>query len=89
MLGKGWECLMAILQEILRVLCNRDYFQLLLSGERSDFPATTHEILVTEENTAAEENTYTNCSCEGKGSMPQSFLLINTPGRQDSAERMN
>lgn len=56
--------------------------------KRSDFPATTHEILVTEENTQLEENTYTNCSCEGKESM-LSFLLINTPGRQDSAERMN
>lgn len=74
----------------IRVLCNRNYFQLLLSGERSDFPATTHEILVTEENTQLPKRIHIQTAfVRERGSMPQSFLLINTPGRQDSAEHIN
>lgn len=74
----------------IRVLCNRDYFQLWLSGGRSDFPATTREILVTEEKTQLPKRIHIQIAfVRARGSMPQSFLLINTPGRQDSAEHIN
>lgn len=79
------------------MLCNRDIFssgsmveEVTFQGKGA-FKKTYHTPNTgdSRKSTVAKGNTYVNAFLGERGSMTQSFLLINTLGRQDSAGRIN